>query len=88
MQKQGILGRKEIERKLLQKGIANQIIQESFSDVSCQNDLTDECEAIERWLEKKHFRDVCHDPKEVKRIIGFLCRKGYDFDKIKRVMYL
>lgn len=88
LQKQGTLGRKEIERKLLQKGIATQIIQESFLDASCQNDLTDECEAIERWLEKKHFRDVCHDPKAVKRIIGFLCRKGYDFDNIKRVMYL
>ena len=75
--------RKEIERKLIQKGISKEKIVQAIEQCTEQNDLPDEKILIQKHLEKKQLIGKQPDEKEKQRLYGFLYRKGFSQEAIR-----
>lgn len=74
--------RKEIYAALLQKGIPGERIDAAFED--CY-DRDDALEAIQVLLSKKGYRPDM-DEKQKQKIYGYLARKGFGYEEIRRAM--
>ena len=74
------LSRKELEYKLLQKGISKEICQEVLK--SAEDEGVQEEEAIERLLQKKNVNFSEITPKERQKIYAYFMRKGFSYDSI------
>lgn len=70
--------RSAIKNKLLQKGISADILEKIITD-----DLYDET-ALDRLIEKKQIREKCTDAESYRKQVGFLIRKGFSYDLIRR----
>lgn len=78
--KKGKLSRKELEYKLLQKGISKEIcrrLYESTGDGEAQEE-----EAIERILRRKNVNFSEMNREECQKIYAYLMRKGFSYDTI------
>ncbi|NLL92923.1 MAG: regulatory protein RecX [Clostridiales bacterium] len=67
-----------ISMDLVKKGVDKSIISEIVDSV----DVDRETEQIMKLLEKKHYTEHIDDYKEKNRIISYLLRRGYEYDKI------
>lgn len=78
--------RRRIENDLLQKGVSAETIAEAWLQWESEGNAQDEEEQIKALLAKKHFNLETADWKEVQKMYAFLARKGFDGDKIRRLL--
>lgn len=78
--------RRRIENDLLQKGISAETIASAWAHWEGEGNVQDEEEQIKALLVKKHFDVESADRKELQKMYAFLARKGFDGDKIRRML--
>ena len=74
--------RKRLEMDLLRRGVPKDIIAKSIEEEFS----SDEKRQIRRLLEKKHFSPDLADQKEIRKMYGFLMRRGFKGSDIASVM--
>lgn len=79
--------RRRIDCDLQQRGISPELIRQAWEHWQEQGNAQDEEEQIRILLEKKHFDREHADTKEMQRIYGFLARRGFDSEKIRKVLF-
>ena len=83
-------GKKRIIAELLNKGVSRENILAAYKEVFDETEKENETQAARRALLKKlRGRDiklVLADVRELKRITGFLARRGFSYDVIKSVL--
>lgn len=77
---------KDIERRLLQKGISRELLKDVLSEFDGQETEQNEMEAIRRLLAKKHYMKDVMEEKEKEKLYAYFYRKGFSVEKVKRVM--
>ena len=78
--------RKQIEFDLMKKGISKDVITSAFDELNELEELESEEELIQALLVKKHYKNEEATVEELRKIIGFLYRKGFSLDKIYKVV--
>ncbi|MDE6127981.1 MAG: recombination regulator RecX, partial [Lachnospiraceae bacterium] len=78
--------RRRIENDLLQKGVSAETIAAAWLQWEGEGNVQDEEEQIKALLTKKHFNAETADRKELQKMYAFLARKGFDGDKIRRLL--
>lgn len=81
--RQGSKSKLEIKMSLLQKGISKEIVSEVLE---AYYDGQDESMAIQRLLDKKRFSAETATEEEKRKIYGYLMRKGFSYEEIRRVV--
>ena len=86
----GKRSRKEIELKLLQKGIHKDVTAEAFYAISGDSEegadkTFDETEVIVKALKKKHFTGE-ESYEEKQKILAYFYRRGFNMDAVYRAM--
>jgi len=81
--RQGSKSKLEIKMALLQKGISKEIVSEVLE---AYYDGQDESMAIQRLLDKKRFSAETATEEEKRKIYGYLMRKGFAYEDIRRVI--
>ena len=81
--RQGSKSKLEIKMSLLQKGISKEIVSEVLE---VYYDGQDESMAIQRLLDKKRFLAETATEEEKRKIYGYLMRKGFSYEEIRRVI--
>lgn len=76
----GTRSRREIEAKLLSRGLKGQLIKESLVAVTAE----DEYEAAVRALSKRYSGGIAAEDRN--KAYGFLARKGFSYDSIEHAM--
>lgn len=77
---------KDIERRLLQKGISRELLKDVLSEFDGQETEQSEMEAIRRLLAKKHYVKDVMEEKEREKLYAYFYRKGFSVEKVKRVL--
>ncbi len=77
---------KEIEQKLMLKGIDRELYQAALEELEENGMVSDEETAIRHLLEKKHCTGSVLDQKEKRRIYAYFYRKGFSVELVRRVM--
>jgi len=75
---------RRIEQDLQSKGIAGEIIEQAWAEWRALGGTQDEQAMIFKLLEKKHYDPLQADYKEQQRIYGFLMRKGFSAEQIRK----
>lgn len=73
----------EIKMSLLQKGVSKEIVSEVLETYY---DGQDESVAIQRLLNKKRFSAETATEEEKRKMYGYLMRKGFSYEDIRRVI--
>lgn len=73
---------------LQQKGVPRPLLEEVWEETVGENMAELEMEQIRGWLQKKHFDARQGSPADIKKMAGFLYRKGFSFDSIRSVLSL
>lgn len=81
--RQGSKSKLEIKMSLLQKGISKEIVSEVLE---VYYDGQDESMAIQRLLNKKRYSAETATEEEKRKIYGYLMRKGFAYEEIRRVI--
>ena len=81
--RQGSKSKLEIKMSLLQKGISKEIVSEVLE---AYYDGQDESMAIQRLLNKKRFSAETATEEGKRKIYGYLMRKGFSYEEIRRVI--
>lgn len=83
---------KMMQIKLSERGIDKELFQQAFDEVQSELPTCDdyncdrEEEQIKDYLRKKHFVNGETEQKEKVKILQALCRKGYSYEKITKIM--
>lgn len=77
--------RQKIFQELQQKGVDRQTIQQAWEEVS-ELEEPDERELLRQTIEKKYAPGTQLDEKEMRRLYGFLARRGFRSGDIFSVM--
>lgn len=72
---------RQIKQELSSKGIDKETVSEILEDSPI-----DEEQNIAIILKKRHFDAANATPQERTKICGYLLRKGYDYDKVRRMI--
>lgn len=78
--------RRRIENDLQKKGISKETIVAAWSKWEQQGNEQDEEGQIIKLLEKKHFDGDAADWKETQKIYGFLVRRGFRPESVRKVL--
>lgn len=78
--------RRRIENDLLQKGISAETAAEAWRRWEAEGNVQDEEEQMKTLLAKKHFDVEAADRNQLQKMYAFLARKGFDGDKIRRLL--
>ncbi|MBO7387755.1 MAG: regulatory protein RecX [Lachnospiraceae bacterium] len=78
--------RRRIEQDLTRKGIAQETLARAWQEWEEQGGEQNEEEMIRKLLEKKEYDPESADGKSWQKMYAFLARKGYDTDKISKVL--
>lgn len=81
--RQGMKSRREIRAMLRQKGVPSEMIDDAFESCS---DEGSEREAVMQILKKKKFDPDNADERELRRIYGYLARKGFSYETVRQVI--
>lgn len=79
--------RRRIENDLRNRGIPQDILTRAWMEWDNEGNTLNEDEQIRKLLEKKHFNKTTAEQKEIQRMYGFLGRKGFDLDKIRKALF-
>ncbi|WP_418789928.1 regulatory protein RecX [Phosphitispora sp. TUW77] len=71
-------GRRKISYELFQKGISRNIIEECLDDYPLELEKQLACSLAEKILPRKGY--------DLKKVQGFLLRRGFDYNIVKRVL--
>lgn len=77
--------RQKLIQELIQKGVDRQTAVEAWEEEAALNQ-PDEWEILKRTIEKKYDRDTQLDEKEMRRLQGYLARRGFQFQDISGVL--
>lgn len=80
------LSKKQIQNKLLQKGIRKEIIENAFWKCEEEGTVIEEIKQIHVYLEKKHYCAETCEQKEKQKLIAALYRRGFSINSINQVM--
>ncbi len=80
------LSKKQIENKLLQKGIKKETIENAFLECEEEGTVVEELKQINAYLEKKHYHAEKCDHKEKQKLVATLYRRGFSINSINQVM--
>lgn len=78
--------RRRMEQELLQKGIDREILEKAWREWEEKGGSQDEASMIRRLLEKRGYDPQCADIKEKQRMYGFLLRRGFASEQIRRAL--
>ena len=78
--------RRRIEQDLIGKGIDSATLERAWLQWEEQGGEQDEAAMIQVLLEKKHFDPDTADDKEKQRMYGFLMRKGFSGEAVRRAV--
>lgn len=78
--------RTRIEMDLLKKGVHKEIIKAAYDEALEYDKLPDEAELITKLLRKKHYCAEEATYEEKQKMTGFLYRKGFRMDAIRRAL--
>ncbi len=78
--------KRRIEQDLYKKGISRETMERAWNEWEEQGGEQDEIGMIRKQLEKKQYNDETADYKEKQKIYGFLLRKGYSSEQIKKAI--
>lgn len=79
--------RRRIAQDLRNKGLSGETIEKAFLAWEDAGGNQNEGEMIRRLLEKKGFDPQLAEDKERVKMAGFLLRKGFSSDKVRRAVY-
>ncbi len=77
--------RQKLFQELYQKGVSKEIIEEAWAEVSA-DESPDERSLIRRQVLKKYEPGSRLDVGQMRRLYGFLARKGFRYDDIRSVL--
>ncbi|MCR4956228.1 MAG: recombination regulator RecX [Lachnospiraceae bacterium] len=80
--RQSSKSRQQLKIELLKKGVCSDLIERAMEETY----EADESAMIMELLKKKHYNPQDGDMKQRNRIMGYLMRRGYSLDDIKRCM--
>ena len=75
--------RREIQSLLAQKGLDPEITARAMEEAYAEKG---DQEAIRKILERKHFTEIMGDPQRLQKVLGYLARKGFRYEDIRRVV--
>lgn len=78
--------RRRIEQDLLARGIDRETVEKAWTGWEEEGGSQDEQEMIRKLLEKKHFDPEGADLKEKQRMYGFLMRKGFSGEQVRKAI--
>lgn len=78
--------RLKIMQNLLQRGISKECFEKQWNYLEELGVKGDEEKQIEELLIKRHYKEKKEDLKERRKIYAFLLRRGFQADKIRKVM--
>ncbi len=78
--------RRRIEADLMRRGIAKDLIRETFAELGSMGVEQDESEMIRALLEKKKYCADTAAPQEKQRMYGYLCRKGFSQETVMKAL--
>lgn len=78
--------RLKIEQDLKNKGIPKEIMERAWNTWEEQGGSQDESEMIRELLRKKRYNPETADRKEIQRLYGFLLRKGFSSEQVRKVL--
>lgn len=81
----GIKSKRKIFQELQQKGVDRQIIQDAWEEVSAYEEA-DEKEMIRKLVRKKYEPGSELEPGELRRLYGYLERRGFRWQDIQSVL--
>ena len=79
--------RRRIEQDLLGRGIEKEILESAWAEWEGEGGNQDEQAMIQSLLRKKGFDSETAQPKERQRIYGFLMRKGFSGEQVRRALH-
>ncbi|MDD7219216.1 MAG: regulatory protein RecX [Clostridia bacterium] len=77
--------RQKIIQNLIRKGIDRETADQAWEEESVLNDY-DEQSLLKNTIEKKYSADSQLDEKEMRRLYGYLVRRGFQFSDIASVL--
>lgn len=80
------LSKKQIQNKLLQKGIKKEIVDEAFEKCEKEGTVVAEMKQMLSYLEKKHYSPENMEYKEKEKLAAALYRKGFSINSINQAM--
>lgn len=81
--RQGTKSRREIRAALMAKGVSGELIDQAFE--ACAQDGGEE-EAVRKILRKKRFDPLQTQEEDLRKIYGYLARKGFRYDTVRQVI--
>lgn len=78
--------RRRIENDLLQKGIPAETVAAAWYRWEAEGNVQKEEGQIKALLAKKHFDVSAADRNQLQKMYAFLARKGFDGDKIRKLL--
>lgn len=78
--------RLKIEQDLQKKGITKEIMEKAWGAWEEQGGRQDEAGMIRDLLRKKRYNPETADRKELQRLYGFLLRKGFSSEQVRKVL--
>ena len=78
--------RRRIEQDLIGKGIDSATLERAWLQWEEQGGEQDETAMIQALLEKKHYDPETADDKEKQRMYGFLMRKGFSGEAVRKAV--
>lgn len=78
--------RRQIEQDLRKKGITKEIICRTFQELQAEGLEQQEGAMIKKWMEKRHFQPESATKQEYAKLYGFLYRKGFSSEGIRRAV--
>lgn len=79
------LSRHKIIQDLIRKGVDRETADQAWEEESALNDY-DEQSLLKNTIEKKYSADTQLDEKEMRRLYGYLVRRGFQFSDIASVL--
>ncbi|MBR6469888.1 MAG: regulatory protein RecX [Lachnospiraceae bacterium] len=82
----GKRSRREIERKLMERGVSSEIIREAFESEAENIDESAEDELIKKVLLKRCPHPGELDNKQRTKLLGYMYNKGFQLDRVERIL--
>lgn len=79
------LNRKQLEQKLMQKGIRKDIMEQAFEEFFQDGNEISEKNQIYTFLQKKKFWQL-EEEKDRQKVFAALMRKGFSFELVQKVL--
>lgn len=78
--------RRRIEQDLRDRGIDRTVLEKAWQQWEQKGGIQDEETMIRQLLKKRHYDPETADIKEQRKTYGFLLRKGFSSDAVRRVL--